>query len=98
MAEERVALLDAAGRGVATCVPGERHGRPRADLLEGEPGVATADVVAAVLAQCDGWTVASGVELGDALVAAGEHGRGQRDGARRAAGQCRRRLRRSTHD
>ena len=69
MSEPRADLDDTTGRTVGTYLPGERDGRPWADKLEPVPGVAQADVVAAVVTQLAGHGVTSTPELGDTLIA-----------------------------
>jgi ribosomal protein S18 acetylase RimI-like enzyme len=64
-------LLGDDGRVLARFVQGTREGRPWADLLELEDGVAVDEVVPVALRDLAGWLVAGPVELGRALVAAG---------------------------
>ena len=71
MTGSRSALLSPSGRVLATYVRDERDGRPLAELLRPEAGVAVDELVAAVLAELPGWIVGSEFALGDALLAAG---------------------------
>lgn len=64
-------LLGDDGRVLARFVQDTRDGRPWADLLELEAGVAVDEVVPVALRDLAGWLVAGPVELGRALVAAG---------------------------
>lgn len=68
---DREALRDAAGRAVATFVPGTRDGLPLADDVAVAPGVALADVAAAAEASLGGHIVGAAVDLGELLVARG---------------------------
>jgi GNAT superfamily N-acetyltransferase len=62
-------LTDAQGRTIGAFVPGERDGRPLADLFE--HAVSPADAVPAILAELPGWRIAGDEALGDALIGAG---------------------------
>ena len=64
-------LEDGRGRPVATYHATERRGRPCADGLATAPGADDDAVVAAVLEQFGGWSVATSPQLAERLIAAG---------------------------
>ncbi len=68
---ERVPLLDAAGRTLATYHVDERDGRPWADRLEPAPRIPQPQLIATIMTRLAGHGVASTVQIGDALIAAG---------------------------
>jgi ribosomal protein S18 acetylase RimI-like enzyme len=68
---DRRLLRDNAGRTLASFEPGERDGRPLADLIEPSDGVPIAAVARQIHAEMTGWKVAGDVALGRALVALG---------------------------
>jgi hypothetical protein len=62
-------LTDAHGRTIGAFLPGERDGRPLADLFE--RAVSPEDAVPAIMAELPGWRIAGDEALGDALIRAG---------------------------
>jgi ribosomal protein S18 acetylase RimI-like enzyme len=68
---DRRLLRDHDGRMLASFAPGERDGRPLADLVEPADGVPIAAVARQIAEEMPDWKVAGDVALGRALVALG---------------------------
>jgi GNAT superfamily N-acetyltransferase len=68
---DRRLLCDADGRTLASFLPGERDGRPLADLVEPADGVPIAAVARQIHTEMTDWKVAGDVALGRALIALG---------------------------
>jgi L-amino acid N-acyltransferase YncA len=68
---DRRLLRDDDGRALAAFLPGERDGRPLADLVEPAPGVPLAAIARRAAAELPGWKVAGDVALGRELIALG---------------------------
>jgi GNAT superfamily N-acetyltransferase len=68
---DRRLFCDGDGRPLASFLPGERDGRPLADLVEPAEGTTIEEIARAMAAELTGWKVAGHVELGRALMELG---------------------------